>query len=151
MASTKAIRLAPMGEEMPAEPFLTASLNPEPDSTAPDGTAIRLLPRTEAGSMAHGTLPPGTVSRAIRHATVDEIWFVLAGAAEMWRMNEVAQSTVTIAANDSITIPVGTNFQFRTVGDEPFVFVMATMPPWSDASEAEFVTGRWQATNGDHS
>jgi len=33
--------------------------------------------------MAHFHLPAGQVSRAVRHRTVEEIWFVLSGRGEM--------------------------------------------------------------------
>lgn len=35
--------------------------------------------------MARCSLLPGGVSRPIRHRTVDEVWFVLGGRAEVWR------------------------------------------------------------------
>jgi len=38
---------------LPPAPFATKALSAEPDATAPDGTAVRLLPALGAGSMAH--------------------------------------------------------------------------------------------------
>ena len=131
------------------EQFQTKSLPAEFDVTAPDGSGIRILVRTERGSMAHGTLAPGSTSRAIRHKTVDEIWFVLSGMAEHWRMNDLSQETFVLRAGDALTIPVGASFQFRTIGTDPFTFVMCTMPPWPDDDEAEYVTGMWQLPEGE--
>ena len=120
------------------------------NATAPDGTEIRLLPRNPTVSMAHGTLPPNRVSTAIRHKTVDEIWFVLDGSAEIWRRLGDVESIVRVEIGNSLTIPVGTCFQFRTRGDEPFRFIMCTTPPWTGDEEAEQVEGFWQGDHATH-
>ena len=51
----------------------------EPDVVAPDGSEVRLLLGLKGGSLAHFQLSPGEVSVAVRHRTVEEIWFFLAG------------------------------------------------------------------------
>jgi len=96
--------------------------------------------------MAHFTLPPGAVSKAIRHRTVEEIWYILAGRGRMWRALENAEEITELVPGLSLTIPTGTRFQFRCDGDEPLAAVGVTMPPWPGAEEAVFVTGPWQAT-----
>ena len=55
------------------------------DLVAPDGSEVRVLLSLEGGSMAHFRLAAGQVSRAVRHRSVEEIWYVLSGAGEMWR------------------------------------------------------------------
>jgi len=123
--------------------FATVQLPVAHDVLAPDGSEIRVLAGTERASMAHGLLPPGGVSRAIRHRTVEEIWYVLSGQAEIWRSYGDPEEIITAIAGTSLTIPVGTYFQFRTTGDEPFQFIMLTLPPWPGEAEAEFVEGVW--------
>ena len=71
--------------------FETKRLPLTPDVVAPDGSDVRVLARTERGSMAHFELAPGRASAAIRHRTVDEIWFVLSGRGEIWRNRTVAK------------------------------------------------------------
>ena len=132
---------------MAAERFVTMTLPAEFTVVAPDGSGICELPRLSRGSMAHGTLAPGSVSRAIHHKTVDEIWYVLGGSAEIWRRSDSCESVESICAGDALTIPVGTHFQFRTVGDVPFTFIMCTMPPWSGENEAVIVDGIWTPTS----
>src|SRR5215208_2196845 len=44
---------------------------------------------------------------------------------------------------DSVTIPVGTAFQFRNTGFEPLAAVGVTMPPWPGEDEAMEVAGPW--------
>jgi mannose-6-phosphate isomerase-like protein (cupin superfamily) len=126
--------------------FETRHLPAEVDVVAPDGSEIRLLCGTKRGSTAHGTLSPGKTSQAIQHRTVEEIWYVVSGAAELWRRNGIQESVEHIAAGDSLTIPRGVAFQFRTVGQEPFRFIMCTMPPWPGEQEAIPVAGPWEAT-----
>jgi mannose-6-phosphate isomerase-like protein (cupin superfamily) len=99
------------------------------------------------GGMAHGTLPPGRTSLAIRHRTVAEIWFVLGGTAEIWRRLGDIESVETVLPGQSLTIPTGTEFQFRTAGPEPFTFIMCTMPPWPGSEEAMFIEGKWKASD----
>lgn len=93
--------------------------------------------------MAHGTLPPGGVSLAVVHRSVEEIWFVLSGRADVWRRLDSAESVVEMRPGMSLTLPVGTHFQFRTTSDEPFRFIMCTMPPWPGNDEAVRVSDYW--------
>jgi mannose-6-phosphate isomerase-like protein (cupin superfamily) len=133
-----------MGE--PAERFQTKQLPADHDELAPDTSEIRVLCRTGRGSTAHGTLAPGKVALAIVHRTVDEIWYVLSGRAEIWRKQGEREEIIEAGAGTSLTIPVGTHFQFRTAGDEPFRFVMFTVPPWPGDDEAVRVPDRWPVT-----
>ena len=111
------------------------------DVLAPDGSEVRVLLALAGGSMAHFSLAAGQVSRAVRHRTVEEIWYVLSGVGEMWWDGEV----VALGAGVCLTIPVGVAFQFRCLGDEALAAVAVTMPPWPGADEAEFVSGGWEA------
>lgn len=126
--------------------FQTKQLSPTPDAVAPDGSAVRLLCRVGAGSMAHFSLPPGAVSKAVSHRTVEEIWYVVAGRGRMWRRLGGRETTVALEAGASITLPVGTQFQFRCDGDEPLAAVGVTMPPWPGDGEAYEVAGPWAPT-----
>jgi mannose-6-phosphate isomerase-like protein (cupin superfamily) len=125
--------------------FETFPLPAEPGVVAPDGTLGRILLSLDRGSLAHFTLPTGAVSHAVQHRTVEEIWFFLSGCGEIWRANEAGQSIVDALPGVSITIPLGTAFQFRALGDAPLVFVAITMPPWPGDGEAFGVEGPWTA------
>ena len=111
----------------------------EPTATAPDGSSVRELLALPAGSAAHFELEPGTVSRAGRHRTVDEVWYILAGRGEMWRRTGGFEEVVALEPDLCLTIPVGTAFQFRSLGDSPLVAFAVTMPPWPAASDDEWV------------
>lgn len=110
---------------------------------APDGSEVRLLADTDRGSMAHFTLAPGQVSSAVAHRTVEELWFVISGEGEMWRKTNGDETVTVLVPGLSLSIPVGTHFQFRCRGREPLCVVAVTMPPWPDAGEAYAVGGRW--------
>ena len=121
---------------------------PEPfDVLAPDGSEIRVLGAVGGASMAHGVLPPGAVSLAVVHRTVEEIWFVLSGRAEVWRKQGDVESVIEAVPGVGLTIPLGTSFQFRTVGPDPFVFLMCTTPPWPGEGEAVRVEDYWLAAS----
>jgi mannose-6-phosphate isomerase-like protein (cupin superfamily) len=117
-----------------------------PDAVAPDGSQVRVLAALDRGSVAHFELAPGHTSVAVAHRTVEEIWFFLRGAGEMWRRLDGGEDVVAVDAGVCVTIPAGTHFQFRAFGPEPLAAVGVTMPPWPGAGEAYFVQGRWAAT-----
>jgi len=126
--------------------FETKPLSEQYDYPAPDGSEIRLLPTIKnRGGLAHCTLPPGGVSSALTHRTVEEIWYFLSGQGEVWRKQGDREECVDVAARVSLTIPLGTHFQFRNTGDEPLCFLIATMPPWPGEQEAVRVPDRWEA------
>jgi mannose-6-phosphate isomerase-like protein (cupin superfamily) len=125
---------------------VTRSLASEPDAMAPDGSEVRLLAASGRGSMAHFTLPPGAVSRAVAHRTVEEVWYFVAGRGRMWRRLGDVEETVEVFPGVSIAIAVGARFQFRSDGDEPLEAVGVTMPPWPGPDEAYPVDGIWAAT-----
>lgn len=113
------------------------------DVLAPDGSEVRILASTERGSMAHFTLPPGQVSVAVAHCSVEEIWYIIAGQGLMWRKSGDMESVTELNAGLSLTIPVGTEFQFRNNGEQALMAVAVTMPPWPGMDEAVFVDGKW--------
>jgi mannose-6-phosphate isomerase-like protein (cupin superfamily) len=125
--------------------FATLPLPAEPTVTAPDGSDVRVLVGLGSGSMAHFQLAPGRCSAAVRHKTVEELWYVVSGHAEMWRSQGDREEVVVIGAGVSLSIPLGTSFQFRALGTVPFAAVGVTMPPWPGQDEAEWVTGPWQS------
>ena len=127
--------------------FETLRLPVDPDVAAPDGSDVRILLRLNGkGSMAHFELAPHRVTRAVVHRTVEEIWYVLRGSGEMWRAQDEHEEIVPLAAGICLTIPIGTRFQFRSVGPEPLSAVAVTMPPWPGPDEALEVEGPWTAT-----
>jgi mannose-6-phosphate isomerase-like protein (cupin superfamily) len=118
------------------------------DLVATDSSELTVLARTGRASMAHAMLPVGATSNAVVHRTVDEIWFIVGGTAQVWRCNAGEESVETVASGASFAIPCGTKFQYRTVGDEPFRFVMATIPAWPGDGEAVQVEGVWPPLAG---
>ena len=116
------------------------------DVLAPDGSEVRILLSLVGGSMAHFQLAPGQVSRAVRHRTVEEIWYILSGVGEMWRCAGDHAVTVPLASGTCLTIPVGTTFQFRCIGADPLAAVAVTMPPWPGEGEAVMAEGPWTPT-----
>jgi mannose-6-phosphate isomerase-like protein (cupin superfamily) len=128
---------------MPA--FDTKRLPRDPDAVAPDGSSVRLLLSLDGGSVAHFELGPGRTSVAVAHRTVDEIWYFVAGRGEMWRQSGDREEVVPVEAGTCITIPVGTRFQFRTLGPDALAAIGVTMPPWPGDGEAYEVRGQWQS------
>jgi len=129
-------------------PVATKQLAEHYDYLAPDGSEIRVLLGLSGGGLAHCTLPAGGVSRAVVHQTVEEIWYCLTGAGEVWREQGSHATVVSFRPGTCLTIPLGTRFQFRTVGPEPLSFLIATMPPWPGEHEAQPVPGHWKVEAG---
>jgi mannose-6-phosphate isomerase-like protein (cupin superfamily) len=124
----------------------SASVAEAPVVIAPDGSIVRILCTGSRGSMASFALPPGGIARAVAHRSVEEIWYVLSGRGQMWRRLGAEEDVLHLEAGWSLTIPAGTNFQFRCLGAEPLVAVAVTMPPWPGAQEAYDVPGPWAPT-----
>jgi len=129
-----------------AMPFETKTISAVPDATAPDGTAVRLLSSLRGGSMAHFELPAGAVSHAVAHRSVEEIWFVVSGQGSIWRRQGGLERIDALGPGASLTVPLGTAFQFRAEAGAPLSFVAITMPPWPGVGEALPVSGPWAPT-----
>ena len=127
--------------------FTTVRTADAAEVTAPDGSSVRpLCVLPGAASFAQFELAPGQVSKAVSHATVEEIWYVVAGGGQMWRRQEGRAEVTALDAGVCLTIPLGTAFQFRATGEEPLAAIAATVPPWPGAGEAAIVSGPWAPT-----
>jgi mannose-6-phosphate isomerase-like protein (cupin superfamily) len=124
--------------------FSTKTLPSQRDAVAPDGSDVRILLRLKGGSMAHFELAPNRISKAVTHRTVEEIWYFVAGRGQMWRKQNGHAAVVDVYPGVSLTIPLGTQFQFRSFGDKPLAAIGVTMPPWPGEGEAIIVKGEWE-------
>ena len=128
--------------------FETKRLPLDRDVVAPDGSDVRVLLTLEGtgkggGGMAHFEIGPGRTSRAVTHKTVQEIWYFVGGRGEMWRRSGGREEIVPVEPGVCLTIPLGTEFQFRSFGYEPLSAIGVTMPPWPGEGEARVVDGKW--------
>jgi mannose-6-phosphate isomerase-like protein (cupin superfamily) len=126
--------------------FQTKPLPPNRDAVAPDGSDVRVLLQLRGGSLAHFELAAGETSVAVRHRSVEEIWYFLCGRGEMWRKCGDDEQVVPVSTAVCITIPLGTSFQFRACGEGALTAIGVTIPPWPGAGEAEIVSGPWAPT-----
>jgi len=125
--------------------FATLRADDAPVVDAPDGSRVQVLLSLQGGSLATFTLRPGQVSAAVTHRSVEELWFVSSGRGRMWRRDAVREEIVALEPGLSLSVPLGTAFQFRCEGDAPLVAVAVTMPPWPGQGEAVAVEGPWDA------
>jgi len=126
--------------------FKTLHLPAERTVVAPDGSDVRVLLGLAGGGMAHFELAAGETATAVIHRTVEEIWFVISGRGEMWRKQGEHEETIALEPGVCLTIPLGTQFQFRASAAESVSAVAITMPPWPGDGEALAVVGPWPAT-----
>ena len=87
--------------------------------TAPDGSTVDILAACARGSMARFSLDPGLVSKAVRHRTVVELWYFIAGHGQMWRSDGTCETIVDVSPGLSLSIPTGSAFQFRVQAWSP--------------------------------
>jgi mannose-6-phosphate isomerase-like protein (cupin superfamily) len=126
-------------------PFKTEMLKESYDYLAPDQSEIRLLIQTEKGDIAHCALPPGKTSLAVKHKTINEIWYFLEGEGEVWRKMEGLDEEITqVKPGLALHIPTGAHFQFRNTGETYLKFLITCMPTWPGEEEAVFVEGKWE-------
>jgi mannose-6-phosphate isomerase-like protein (cupin superfamily) len=126
--------------------LMTKVLPAEGDAIAPDGSEVRVLLGLGAGGLAHFQLAEGETSVPVRHQTVEEIWFFLGGRGEMWRRYEGREQVDLVEADVCLTLPLGTHFQFRSLGPGPLQAIAVTMPPWPGSGEASPIEGKWRPT-----
>lgn len=125
-------------------PFATLPLPAQPTVVAPDGSDVRVLLGLHGGGMAQFSLAPGQVAAAVTHRTVEEIWFVLSGAGQMWRKQGEQEDITELVPGLCLTLPLGTHFQFRASPTQALAVVAITMPPWPGSDEALAVQGPWE-------
>ena len=126
-------------------PFESNQVKTVYDVLAPDGSEIRLLHQLGGASVVHCRLPVGAVSIPVKHRTVEEIWYFLAGEGQVWRQLDEREGVLDVRPGVSLTIPLGTQFQFRNTGEVPLEFVITTTPPWPGEDEAVLLdAGRWE-------
>lgn len=136
-----------MAEDRPdVRAFATWQLSESLAVVAPDGSSVRVLLGLQAGGMAHFELAAGEVAHAVMHRTVEEVWYVLSGRGRMWRKQADREEIVELAAGACLTIPLGTQFQFRAADDGPLSVVAVTMPPWPGEGDAVRVVGPWSGS-----
>lgn len=117
------------------------------DYISPDGAEIRLILRPEVeGTVNHSVceavFQPGQVSRAVRHRSVEESWYVLEGEADVWRKPPVGDGAVTrIGPGEALNIPPGFGFQLRVAGSQRLRMICSTAPPWPGPEEAIPIAG----------
>ena len=58
----------------------------------------------------------------------------------------VANDVVPLEPGVCLTIPLGTHFQFRALGEGALTVLGVTMPPWPGAGEARAAAGPWTPT-----
>jgi mannose-6-phosphate isomerase-like protein (cupin superfamily) len=121
-----------------------------PDYISPDGAEIRLVLRPEVEgvrfhSLCEAVFRHGQVSRALRHRTVEESWYVLEGVAEVWRLPPGAPpaegAVLRLGAGEALNIPQGFSFQVRSAGPGRLRMLCSTAPPWPGPDEAIPVDG----------
>jgi mannose-6-phosphate isomerase-like protein (cupin superfamily) len=129
--------------------FSTVELPLDPTAIAPDGLEVRELLRVRGGSTAHFQLTGGRTGRAVRHHTIDEIWYVVRGRGEMWREVDGESEVTVLRPGTCVTILAGTSFQIRAMGRDPLEAIGFTTPPWPGEEEATLLEeGRWQPDVG---
>jgi mannose-6-phosphate isomerase-like protein (cupin superfamily) len=127
--------------------FQTQSLKKDYDYLAPDTSEIRLLPYFDGGGLCHCTMGPNKTSVAVRHKTVNEIWYCLSGEGEINQKRNEVSETRKFSRGDSFTIPVGNSFQFRNIGSTNLCILILTIPKWPGDQEAEMATPYWALNN----
>lgn len=116
------------------------------DTLAPDGSEIRFLTQTRNASMVHCLLPAGQATQAVRHRTVDEVWYVVSGRGQIWRAYDGTEQVTDLQAGISINLPLGTCFQFKAADDSALAIIITTIPPWPGEDEALPVENHWPPT-----
>jgi mannose-6-phosphate isomerase-like protein (cupin superfamily) len=114
-----------------------------PDAIAPDGSEITfLVGDARRASLVEVRLPAGRTTRPVRHRTVEELWYFLAGQGRVWRRPPDGEpAIVEVGPGSVLTIPTGWAFQFAAAPGADLRFLCYTSPPWPGDDEAEPAPG----------
>lgn len=99
--------------------------------------------------MAFTTKPLGVDRDAVAPDGSDVRLLASVAAGEMWRRQGTQEEVTLVERGISLTIPLGTHFQFRTIGTEPLAAIGVTMPLWPGEGEAREVPGVWEPHLGE--
>ncbi|MEO5601460.1 MAG: cupin domain-containing protein [Cyclobacteriaceae bacterium] len=113
------------------------------DYLAPDTSEIRILLDVPGAGLAHCILPAGKTSVAVKHQTVNEIWYVTSGSGEIWQGLNGDHEFAALRPGVSLTIQTGNSFQFKNTGTGDLCILITTVPNWPGAHEALQVKGYW--------
>jgi mannose-6-phosphate isomerase-like protein (cupin superfamily) len=110
-----------------------------PDAIAPDGSDIYfLVTDARLASLVEVRLAGGRTSRPVRHRTVEELWYFLAGEGRVWRRPPGGETQVLeVRPGSVLRIPTGWAFRFQAGGRAELRFLCYTSPPWPGDQEAE--------------
>jgi mannose-6-phosphate isomerase-like protein (cupin superfamily) len=108
------------------------------DAIAPDGSDVYfLLGDARRASLVEVRLAAGRTSKPVRHRSVEEIWYFLAGEGRVWRRPPDGVAQVSeVRPGSVLLIPTGWAFQFQAISGE-LRFLCYTSPPWPGDHEAE--------------
>lgn len=111
------------------------------DAIAPDGSEIHfLVGDARRASLVEVRLAAGRTSKPVRHRSVEEIWYFLAGRGHVWRRPPGEEATtVEVGPGSVLIIPTGWAFQFKATPATDLRFLCYTSPPWPGDDEAERV------------
>ena len=129
--------------DLPGPSFETIRISDAAEEEAPDGSRVRPLLSLASGGLAQFELERGRISKAVIHRSVEEIWMVLSGHGEVWRCKGNEENIAVLEVGVCVSIPAGTAFQFRCLGNTSLRIAAVTMPPWPGDDEAVQVSGRW--------
>lgn len=97
-----------------------------------DGSMVTELLRPERGdsrnvSVAEAVIEPGQTTRAHKHLTSDEVYYVLSGKG----LVRVGENSAPVAAGSCVLIPSGRPHQATCDGDQPLRVLCICSPPYS--------------------
>jgi mannose-6-phosphate isomerase-like protein (cupin superfamily) len=111
---------------------------------SPAGAEVRSEMSNALASVAHCTLTAGKVSKAVAHKTVSEFWYILSGNGEIWCRQGSSEKVISLVPGLTLEIPLGTDFQYRCIGEKDLVFICFTTPPWPGSDEVRYLEkGIW--------
>src|SRR5687768_9928015 len=93
--------------------------------------------------MCHCTLPANRTSQAVKHRSVEELWYVLDGTGLFWSADQSESGEVPMEPGVSLSIRPDCPFQFKTTGDTALEILILTMPRWPGPEEALPAPDHW--------
>jgi mannose-6-phosphate isomerase-like protein (cupin superfamily) len=121
-----------------------------PDAVSPDGGAeIRHILTSPAGDLTHAVCRAGITSGTHHLPDLNEAYYVLGGAGEIWRANEDRDVVTALRPGRWVAMPAGMRFQYRANFGTSLVFMVVVLPSWRADLFHIVDGGKWAPGAGD--
>lgn len=93
-------------------------------------TEIKVMGNHNGKEATYAISSAGAQSIPVRRDVLDEEYFVISGNGAVWIKTNDNEQVISVQQGSHVIIPKGANTQFKNFGDDKFIFLVITSPPY---------------------